>query len=91
MTDHGVDYIEGLLVGIKENQANADRWREKFTEQHEKDMEEIMDRMAAIEATMAHERATRAAWNKLIGTVATIATAATAFFSGALNRWFGGH
>jgi hypothetical protein len=86
---HATGYIEGLLVGIQQNQARTEVWLQKFEERHAKEMEELSARIDAVEERLTHDRATRAAWNQLIGALVAIATIATTFFSGAFNHWFG--
>lgn len=100
MTEHGTQYIEGLLVGIQQNQVRTEVWLQKFEASHKEDLEDIQAthkadmasinaRMAAVEERLTHDRATRAAWNQLTGAVLAIAGIAVSFFSGAFNHWFG--
>lgn len=100
MVEHGAQYLEGLLVGIQQNQTRTEVWLQKFEESHKKDLAEIRNdlkeelegleaRMALIEERMTHDSAKRAAWNQLIGAVIAMLGIATTFFSGAFNHLFG--
>jgi hypothetical protein len=86
---HPTGYLEGLMVGLQQNQARTEVWLQKFEENHKKEMDEITRRMDAVEERLTHDRATRAAWNQLIGALVTFITIAITFFSGAFNHWLG--
>lgn len=81
-------YLQGLLVGIQNNQTEIKDWQRDFSEKHSEDMERIAARMTSLEVTVTHDRATRAAWNQILAGIGAIALAATTFFSGAFNHFF---
>jgi flagellar biosynthesis chaperone FliJ len=97
---HGTQYIEGLLVGIQQNQARTeiwlqkfeakmDAWLEKIEEDRKAEIKELTARVDAVEEHMTHDSAKRAAWNQLMGALLAIAGIAVSFFSGAFNHLFG--
>jgi hypothetical protein len=99
MTEHGTQYIEGLLVGIQQNQVRTEVWLQKFEASHKEDLDAMLKthkddmvaigvRLSAVEERMTHDRATRAAWNQLVGAFLAVAGIAVSFFSGAFNHLF---
>jgi len=78
-------YLQGLLVGIQQNQADIRDWQRDFSQKHNDDMERITARFDSLEATVTHERASRAAWNKVFGVIGTVILASITLISGALH------
>ena len=88
MTDHGVEYVEGLLVGVKESLEDLKAWLTRFDDSHKQELIALYARMAALEQKVTHESATRAAWNQLYGFIGAAILASLTFFSGVLNNFF---
>ena len=88
MADHGVEYFEGILVGVQKGLDDLQKWLVRFEDGHKKEMETLYARMAVLEAKMTHENARSAAWNQIYGFIGAAILASLTFFSGALNNLF---
>lgn len=88
MSDHGVEYLEGILVGIQKSIERIEEWIVKGEDGHKKEYEAINTRMAALEQKLIHDNATRAAWHQLYGFIGATILACLTFFSGVFNNLF---
>lgn len=89
MPEHGPGYTEGLLVGIRQDLARLEAWLKESDRKREESVSAVDSKVDAIQESLTHDRAKRAAWNQLMGAGFALLLGGMTFFSGALNRWFG--
>lgn len=88
MPDHGIEYFEGLMVGVQKSLDDLQDWLKRYEDGHKAELVALYARMAAIEQKMVHESSTRAAWNQLFGAIGAAILAGLTFFSGVFNNLF---